>query len=91
MDPSLLAAELESLPPGSRVVVYEIQRLPNLLNEVHRFIERRALKFALLGSSARKLKAAGVNLLAGRALRRAMLPLPPSELGVDFDLDAALR
>ena len=91
MDPSLLAAELESLPPGSRVVVDEIQRLPNLLNEVHRFIERRALKFALLGSSARKLKAAGVNLLAGRALRRAMFPLPPSELGVDFDLDAALR
>ncbi len=91
VDPSLFAAELASSPPASRVVVDEIQRLPNLLNEVHRFIEERQLKFALLGSSARKLKAAGVNLLAGRALRRTMFPLTPSELGDDFDLDAALQ
>ena len=91
MDPSLFAAELASAPTGSRVVVDEIQRLPNLLNEVHRFIEERQLKFALLGSSARKLKAAGVNLLAGRALRRTMFPLTPAELGDDFDMDAALR
>ena len=72
-------------------MVDEIQRLPNLLNEVHRFIEERQLKFALLGSSARKLKVAGVNLLAGRALRRTMFPLIPAELGDDFDLDAALE
>ena len=90
-DPSLFAAELASSPPGSRVVVDEIQRLPGLLNEVHRFIEERRLKFALLGSSARKLKAAGVNLLAGRALRRTMHPLTPAELGDDFDLDSALE
>ena len=90
-DPSLFAAELGSVPRGSWVVVDEIQRLPGLLNEVHRFIEERRLRFALLGSSARKLKAAGVNLLAGRALRRAMHPLTPAELGADFDLDEALR
>ncbi len=91
VDPSLFAAELRSLPPGGWVVVDEIQRLPNLLNEVHRFIEERRLRFALLGSSARKLKASGVNLLAGRALRRMMHPLTPAELGRDFDFEAALR
>ena len=90
VDPSLFAAELETVPAGSWVVVDEIQRLPNLLNEVHRFIEDRRLRFALLGSSARKLKAAGVNLLAGRALRKVMHPLTPAELGGDFALDAAL-
>ena len=89
-DPSLFAADLQSAPPGSWVVVDEIQRLPNLLNEVHRHIEDRRLNFALLGSSARKLKAAGVNLLAGRALHKTMHPLTPAELGDDFDLDTAL-
>ena len=89
-DPSLFAAEFEPVPAGSWVVVDEIQRLPNLLNEVHRFIEDRRLRFALLGSSARKLKAAGVNLLAGRALHKTMHPLTAAELGDDFDLDAAL-
>ena len=89
-DPSLFAADLQSAPPGSWVVVDEIQRLPNLLNEVHRHIEDRRPDFALLGSSARKLKSAGVNLLAGRALRKTMHPLTPAELGDDFDLGAAL-
>ncbi|MDE0416638.1 MAG: DUF4143 domain-containing protein, partial [bacterium] len=76
--------------PGSWVVVDEIQRLPNLLNDVHRHIEMRQLNFALLGSSARKLKSTGVNLLAGRASHRTMHPLSPAELGDDFDLDVAL-
>ena len=89
-DPSLFAADLQPAPPGSWVVVDEIQRLPNLLNEVHRHIEDRRLNFALLGSSARKLKASGVNLLAGRALHKTMHPLTPAELGDDFSLDAAL-
>lgn len=69
----------------------EIQRLPELLNEVHRFIEERKLRFALCGSSARKLKREGTNLLAGRAVRRDLHPFLPSELGKDFDLDVALR
>ena len=89
-DPSLFAADLRSAPPESWVVVDGIQRLPDLLNEAHRHIEDRRLNFALLGSSARRLKAAGVNLLAGRALHKTMHPLTPAELGDDFDLDAAL-
>ena len=90
VDPSLFALDLQAAEPGSWVVVDEIQRLPNLLNEVHRHIEARQLNFTLLGSSARKLKAAGVNLLAGRALHRTMHPLSAAELGDDFDLEAAL-
>jgi len=90
-DASLFAGELNALPRGSWVVVDEIQRLPSLLNEAHRFIEERGLRFALLGSSARKLKAAGTNLLAGRALRKQMFPLTPQELGADFDLETVLR
>ncbi|MEW6219129.1 MAG: DUF4143 domain-containing protein [Thermodesulfobacteriota bacterium] len=90
-DPRLFARELLRMPVGQTVVVDEVQRLPALLNEVHRFIESRGLRFVLLGSSARKLKQAGTNLLAGRALRRVMLPLLPEELGADFDLAEVLR
>lgn len=90
-DPSLFAQSLAELGPGDWVVVDEVQRLPALLNEVHRLIEARGLRFALLGSSARKLKAAGTNLLAGRALRKAMFPLTAAELDADFDLDRVLR
>jgi predicted AAA+ superfamily ATPase len=90
-DPAGFAGELRRLERGSWVVVDEVQRLPGLLNDVHRFIEERGLRFALLGSSARKLRAAGVNLLAGRALWREMFPLAPEELGGDFDLDRALE
>ena len=89
-DPAPFAAELRTLPPGSWVVLDETQRLPGLLNEVHRFIEERRLRFALLGSSARKLHAAGVNLLAGRALWREMFPLTPEELGAELDLERTL-
>ena len=90
-DPSLFAAELRGLQPGRWVVVDEVQRLPNLLNEVHRFIEETDLRFVLCGSSARKLKRAGVNLLGGRAARRAMHPFTPEELGRQFDLTDALQ
>jgi predicted AAA+ superfamily ATPase len=89
-DPAPFAGELRRLERGSWVVVDEVQRLPGLLNEVHRFIEERGLRFALLGSSARKLRAAGVNLLGGRALWREMFPLTPEELGEGFDLDRTL-
>ncbi len=90
-DPSLFAADLQSAAPNSWIVIDEIQRLPNLLNEVHRHIENRHLNFALLGSSARKLKASGVNLLAGRALHKTMHPLTATELDNDFDLNAVLE
>ncbi len=90
-DPGLFAGMLESLKPGDWVVIDEVQRLPSLLNEVHRWIETRKLRFALLGSSARKLKAAGTNLLAGRARQLMMHPLSACELGKSFDIGAALR
>jgi predicted AAA+ superfamily ATPase len=90
-EPGLFANELRTLPRRSTVVVDEIQRIPGLLNEVHRFIEDRQMRFVLLGSSARKLKQAGTNLLAGRALHRQLFPLLPRELGADFDLAEVLR
>ncbi len=90
-EPGLFHDELAALRPGSWVAVDEVQRLPSLLNEVHRLIEGRRLKFALTGSSARKLRRGGVNLLAGRAVRKAMYPLTPAEMGADFDLGRALR
>src|SRR5439155_22645190 len=91
----LLAApsRLDSkIPPGHRgwVIIDEIQKVPALLDEVHRLIERRRLKFALTGSSARKLRRSGVNLLAGRALSLTMHPLTCSELGADFDVRHSL-
>jgi predicted AAA+ superfamily ATPase len=73
------------------VVVDGVQRLPGLLNEVHRHIEERRLRFSLCGSSARKLKTAGTNLLAGRAVRRHLHPFVPEELGSDFQLEEVLR
>ncbi|MDA8180483.1 MAG: ATP-binding protein [Desulfobacteria bacterium] len=85
------AGELRAVPKGTVVVVDEIQRIPSLLNEVHRHIEDRGLRFVLCGSSARRLKTAGTNLLAGRAVRRNMHPLLPEELGRDFDIESILR
>lgn len=90
VDPESFAAELRTLSPGVSVVLNEIQRIPGLLNQVHRFIEEKRLRFAMLGSSARKLKTAGTNLLAGRALKNTMFPLLPEELGSDFNLERAL-
>ena len=83
----------ERIPQGQRewVVVDEVQRVPELLNEVHRLIESRRLRFALTGSSARKLRGRGVNLLAGRAVTRHMHALTALELGKEFDLKCALR
>jgi predicted AAA+ superfamily ATPase len=68
------------------IIIDEIQKIPALLDEVHRLIENRRLRFALTGSSARKLRQRGVNLLAGRALSMHFHPLTAPELGSDFDL-----
>ena len=89
-DISLFYKTLKPLKPHSWVVVDEVQRMPNLLNEAHRLIEEKRLKFALTGSSTRKLRKSGVNLLAGRALWRSMYPLSPKELGEDFRLNQVL-
>jgi predicted AAA+ superfamily ATPase len=89
--PGSFALEIQTLPPGSWVIVDEIQKMPDLLNEVHRFIENRQIKFALCGSSARKLRQAGVNLLAGRALSRTLYPFQPDEIPEVFGLEDALQ
>jgi predicted AAA+ superfamily ATPase len=76
----------------TRVIVDEIQKIPELLDEVHLLIETLPyIQFCLSGSSARKLKRSHANLLAGRAATRRMHPFTVQELGVDFDLDRALR
>lgn len=72
------------------IVIDEVQKLPELLDEVHRLIEHENKKFLLTGSSARKLKRAGVNLLAGRAIRYHMHPLVIQELKEAFNLEHAL-
>jgi len=83
-NPGRIAQELTK---ADRIVVIdEIQRLPMLLNEVHRLIEQQGLRFLLTGSSARKLRAGGVNLLGGRARVRHLHPLTCRELGEQFGL-----
>lgn len=85
---------LESMVLGAAattVVIDEVQRLPAILDEVHRLIERRKWRFILTGSSARKLRRGGVNLLAGRARTLAMHPLTATELGDAFDLVRSAR
>lgn len=73
------------------IIIDEIQRIPELLNEVHRLIEKYKYKFILTGSSARKIKRKGYNLLAGRALTYSMHPLTATELGKTFDLEYLLN
>ncbi len=72
------------------VVIDEIQQLPNLLNEVHRLIEQRGVRFLLTGSSARKLRRGGANLLGGRARTCFLNPLTCRELGEHFNLKRAV-
>ena len=88
--PERLASRIPSDYSGW-VVIDEVQKIPGLLDEVHRLIENRKLHFVLTGSSARKLKAPHANLLAGRAWRLQMYPLTASELGEDFDWKQSLR
>jgi predicted AAA+ superfamily ATPase len=79
--PGGLREQTEHLRAGSWVCVDEVQKVPALLDEVHALIERKRLKFALTGSSARKLRHGGANLLAGRASVLAMRPFSLRELG----------
>jgi predicted AAA+ superfamily ATPase len=87
-NPGRLEEELE--PRDSIVVIDEIQRLPTLLNEVHRLIESRGVRFLLTGSSCRKLRRGGINLLGGRARIKHLHPLTWRELGDRFDLNRAI-
>ena len=72
------------------IIIDEVQKIPKLLDEVHRLIENYGYKFVLTGSSARSLKKKGVNLLAGRALTYNMFPLTAIELKEDFDIKKSL-
>ncbi|MFH1233112.1 MAG: AAA family ATPase [Patescibacteria group bacterium] len=73
------------------IVLDEVQKIPELLNEVHRLIEKYKYKFILTGSSSRKLKRKKPNLLAGRALTYSMYPLTAIELGKDFNVAHSLK
>jgi len=83
----------QHIPKGFQgwIVIDEVQKIPELLNEVHRLIEKEGFKFVLTGSSARKLKRKFVNLLAGRALTLSLHPLTVVELGDAFKLEHSLQ
>lgn len=84
--PELLREELQARPPAGQVVIDEVQKVPALLDEVHWLHERRKIRFALCGSSARKVRRGAANLLGGRAVRYELLGLTATEIGRDFDL-----
>jgi predicted AAA+ superfamily ATPase len=73
------------------IILDEVQKIPTLLNEVHKLIEDKSYKFILTGSSARSLRKRGVNLLAGRALTYYFHPLTKKELAKDFSLSHSLK
>lgn len=93
---SLLArpSRLEGMIPAGHtgfIVIDEIQKIPELLNEVHRLIENYQYQFILTGSSARQLRKKGTNLLAGRARTLNFYPLTCMELGQDFQFEKSIR
>ena len=88
--PGLLREELMDFPVDSLIIIDEIQKIPALLDEVHWLIVNKGLRFILTGSSARKLKRSGTNLLGGRALINNLFPFVSAELE-DFDIDRAIN
>lgn len=91
-NPEELFNLVEGLPPEmTHVVIDEIQKVPKLLDVVQRLLKKKNRFFVLTGSSARKLKRGGANLLAGRAFVYHLYPLTFVELGNDFNLDSALN
>ncbi len=89
-NPSLLEQELLPLPNATLVIIDELPLMPMLLDQVHRLIVKKNMRFILTGSSARKLKRQGVNTLGGRAMLRTLYPLVSAEIP-DFDLDKAIN
>ena len=88
--PELLTEELIELGPSDTVIIDEVQKIPQLLDEVHYLIEKRGIRFILSGSSPRKLKRVGANLLGGRAVREVLYPLVSAEIP-DFDIIKAIN
>lgn len=91
--PEVFRQEIEALPRGAWVVVDEVQKLPSLLNEIHDALSAAPgrWKFALTGSSARRLRREDVNLLAGRVVMRRLLALTLTEMGGAPAPDELLR
>ncbi|MBI4358746.1 MAG: ATP-binding protein [Candidatus Omnitrophica bacterium] len=89
--PSLFWEETRTFPKNHLVVVDEIQKVPALLDYVQKGIEEQGLRFILTGSSARKLRRGGANLLGGRAHDLKLHPLTVREIGPQFDLLLALQ
>lgn len=77
-------------PPETLVIVDEIQKVPDLLDEVHWLMVEKGLWFILSGSSARKIKKSGANNLGGRAIPETLFPLVSAEIP-DFDLERAVQ
>jgi len=90
-DPDLLQSVVQAQPEGCTIVIDEIQKVPNLLPVIHLLIEqKKGWKFILTGSSARKLRQEGVDLLGGRALKKMMHPFMAVEIKEKFQLEDAL-
>lgn len=90
--PGLLLERFQKIQPAPEwIIIDEVQRIPSLLNDVHKLIFERKQKFVLTGSSARKLKRGGANLLAGRAFTYNLFPLTHIEYGDAFDLFTVLQ
>lgn len=89
-DPTLLRQELLNNPPKKPVIIDEVQKIPDLLDEIQWLMVNQDFQFILCGSSARKLRRSGANLLGGRALRYELYPLVYKEIP-DFDLLRALN
>ena len=89
--PEFLRGEVLADSSIKEIVIDEVQKLPVLLNEVHWLIENKKISFALCGSSARKIKRQGVNLLGGRALKYELYGLTFEELGKDFNIKKVLN
>jgi predicted AAA+ superfamily ATPase len=83
--PALLREELSIKPENELIIIDEIQKIPALLDEVHWLISNRNLRFIMSGSSARKLRRSGANLLGGRAIRKHLYPLVSAEIP-NFDI-----
>ena len=91
-NPDHLTELVMAQPDGKTIVIDEIQKIPELLPIVHMLIEKKRMwKFILTGSSARKLKRQGVDLLGGRALKKVLHPFMACELKEQFNLDDALK
>jgi predicted AAA+ superfamily ATPase len=90
-NPELLRGELAARPAIRQVVIDEVQKVPQLLDEAHWLHERRGIRLALCGSSARKVKRGQANLLGGRAVRYELHGLTAQEIGRSFDLDRLLN